>query len=296
MRRLSSVLSIGTVLGALSAGLVSLFHAPALAEDLSACGNIYVEGGAQCTVRPPSAECEVACTPINVEASCAADLRVSCDGQCNVNVDVGCAVDCSASCEADCNVNPGSFECTASCQASCGGDCEASCAAKPGSAHCEASCKASCSGSCDADCKVTPPSASCKAKCDASCKGSCHAKANADCQVDCQAKGYASCEANVTGGCEAACKTEKGALFCDGQFIDTNSVDQCAAALKSLLDIEVMYSAESSGQCSNGTCTGDASASAGCSLNPHTQDTTSGLLGFSLVGLAVVLSRRRRNG
>src|SRR5438105_1420269 len=68
----------------------------------------------------------------------------------------------------------------------------------------------------------------CQAKCEASCSGSCTAKANVDCDVSCQATGYANCEAMLTGGCQAQCTTPQGALFCDGQYVDTgNNLQQC---------------------------------------------------------------------
>lgn len=282
---------------ALAAACLALLSAPAFAADgppLSSCGDVYVKGGAQCTVRPPSAECTAQCTPLNVEASCAADLRASCTGGCNVNIDASCTASCSGSCEADCKVDPGAFDCSAKCQASCSGSCDATCAAKPNDAHCKASCKATCAGSCNVDCKVAPPSADCKAKCDASCKGSCHAKANANCEIDCQAKGYVDCDARVTGGCKAACTTDKGALFCDGQFVDTNNLDQCVAALEGLLKIDVQGYAQGNAGCDGGTCTATAEAGANCSVRPFAKSSGAGLFGLSLLGLATVLRRRRR--
>ena len=62
--------------------------------------------------------------------------------------------------------------------------------------------------------------------------GSCTAKANVDCDVSCQATGYANCEAMLTGGCQAQCTTPQGALFCDGQYVDTgNNLQQCISTI-----------------------------------------------------------------
>lgn len=268
---------------------VGLFASRAAAQDLSACGqNMYVGVEAQCKFVPP-AECEVMCTPVNVEAACAAELSASCSGQCNVQLEASCNVDCSASCEADCNVNPGQFECQAECRGQCDADCSAQCKSS-GDTHCQASCRASCTGSCDASCKVTPPSADCKAKCNASCSGSCKAKANAQCNIDCQAKGYIDCEARVTGGCKGSCRANPdGGLFCDGQFVKSESVDQCAAAIEALLDVEVQGYAE--GSCANGTCSGEAGAS--CSSMPGQTGSFAALAGVLGLALAAFIRRRR---
>lgn len=266
----------------------------AQAQNLDSCDNVYVADRAQCTVIPPTAQCDVMCTPVSLEASCAADLYVDCNGKCNASLDASCNVDCSASCMASCNVDPGALDCSAQCQGECAGDCDAQCGKPGAAAHCSASCKASCTGSCNASCKVVPPSASCKAKCDASCKGSCHAKANVDCNVKCQADGYVACQARLKGGCEAACKTQKGALFCEGQFVDTHNLDQCVAALKKALDVNVQGYAEGNSSCDAGTCEATGSAGASCAL-VHGSRAGSGGAAMTLLGvLGLVFSARRR--
>jgi MYXO-CTERM domain-containing protein len=264
------------------------------AQDLASCGNVYLADQAQCTVIPPTAQCDVMCTPISLEASCAADLHVACEGKCNVDIDAACNLDCSASCMASCNVDPGSFDCTAQCQGECAGDCDAQCGKPGAAAHCSASCKASCTGSCNASCKVVPPSASCQGRCDASCKGSCHAKANVDCNVKCQASGYVDCEARLMGGCEAACKTQKGALFCEGQFVDTSNLDECVAALKKALDVNVQGYAEGESSCDAGTCQAHGSAGASCAVTAVGSGHSRGALALvGIFGLGVFARRRR---
>lgn len=278
-------IAVATTLG------LGLFAANAGAQDLSACGeNMYIRAEATCEFEPP-ATCTAKCTPLTVEAACAADLSVSCEGQCNASLDVQCQASCSGSCQAECKVDPGKFDCVASCRGSCEADCDANCKARPGDAHCAASCRASCTGSCDASCDVRLPEADCKAKCDASCSGSCKADANFDCQVDCQAQGYVDCSAKVEGGCKAECMTNpEGGLFCDGQFVKSSNIDQCIDALQGLLDIEVEGYA--SGMCSNGTCSSEAGAS--CSALNAKDSGISALAGLLLFG-TVSAFRRRRN-
>ncbi|HEY1532693.1 MAG TPA: hypothetical protein VGF76_01700, partial [Polyangiaceae bacterium] len=116
-------------------------------------------------------------------------------------------------------------------------------------------------------------------------------------------KGYATCEAKVEGGCKADCQDPKGALFCDGQYVDHNgSVDQCIAAIRALLPtVTIDVSAQSSGSSScdpnTSTCmaNGEASASASCAFSPrHAGE--GGLAGaFALfAALGAVCLRRRK--
>jgi hypothetical protein len=274
---------------------VGIFGTHASAQDLSACGNMYISAEAECEY-VPEAECKAQCTPVHLEAACAAELSVDCQGMCNLEAQASCTASCSGGCMADCMVDQGKFDCSASCQASCAGDCSASCRGSSDK-HCEASCKGACSGSCNAKCDVVPPSASCQAKCEASCSGSCQADVNFDCQVDCQADGYVQCEADLKGGCEVECtRNENGGLFCDGQFVRSPSVDECAAAIEAVLDIEVEASASGSSSCDDaGTCQAEGRADVSCSALP-VGGGGSGLLA-SVFGLGAALAwRRRRNG
>lgn len=268
-------------------------HPGTARAGIEACGNIYIDAEAQCEVIPPGVTCTAECTPISVQAACAADLEVECEGMCTATLDASCTASCQGGCEADCEVDPGTFDCRASCQADCDGHCEAACSAADDQAQCAASCEATCSGSCDGQCEGTPPSATCAARCEASCSGSCEAQANLDCQVDCQQSGYVDCVADIQGGCETACMAEDGALFCDGQFIDYGgNLDACVAALRDLLDIEV--DGYASGECSGNMCSAEAGGSASCAIGgPGTGG--GGLMAlFALATLALVWPRRRR--
>lgn len=284
---------------AIAAGLVAGIHTTARA-DLTACGEIDVQANAQCVIVPPSAQCQAMCTPVTVRAACGAQLALDCDAECSELPSVDCYASCEAGCVADCMVDPGKFECAVDCRAECNGSCEASCAASSDKARCMASCSGACSVGCDKRCDVELPSASCDAQCEASCQGSCDVKTNLDCQIDCQAKGYAACEAEVTGGCEARCTSQKGALFCDGQFVDTgDKLEECVAALKAILNAHVMASSSGSADCVEGTCTaqGEAKVSSDCSVASVGGRDASPLAclgGLSLVGVGLVLRRRKQ--
>jgi MYXO-CTERM domain-containing protein len=253
---------------------------------IEACGDIHVEAEAHCEMSG-GIECEAKCTPVTVEAACAAELHASCEGQCNASLEAQCAVDCEAACTGQCDADPGDFDCSASCQGDCEGNCNASC----GDNECEASCVATCSAECSASCEGRPPSATCEAKCEGSCEGQCTAEANFDCQINCQAEGYAECKVDIQGGCEAACNTEDGALFCDGQYVDHGgNLEECIDALKNLFDIEVEGWA--SAECEGGKCEAEAGGLLSCTCSAGDLGNRTAALALFALGL-LALSRRR---
>ncbi len=265
------------------------------AQSLEACGDIHVEAQAECEVVAPGVECDALCTPISVQAACAAQLTARCDGQCTASASAQCTGSCQADCGVKCTVDPGKFDCSLECQAHCGASCDAECSASSNKAECKASCEATCGGSCDGKCDVQPPSADCNAKCEASCTGSCTAQANIDCQVDCQADFYAECKVDVQGGCEVDCETMEGALFCEGQYVDhEDNLAMCVAALEATLNANVEGYASGSSSCEGGTCKADGEAGVSCSVVPHQTASSGALWLLALSGLGLVARRRQR--
>lgn len=286
------VSGLGCTTGAFFGVAAGQAQAQASLED---CGNIYVEAEATCEVTAPSVSCDVQCEPIHLQAACAGEAYVDCRGGCDVEVDVQVVASCEAQCDIDCKADPGEFNCQAYCQGSCSGDCSASCASSGDKTRCEASCRATCTGDCDAECKIRPPTVDCSGNCKAACTGSAHARASVDCQVDCQSEFYLECEADLSGGCKADCMSEQGALFCDGNYVDTgNNLEMCIDALKSRLDVQVEGYAD--GECVGNTCTGEVGGSGSCSALPGGAPRSAGGLGLSLLaGLGLVFARRRRS-
>ncbi|HKU41244.1 MAG TPA: hypothetical protein VJR89_23940 [Polyangiales bacterium] len=265
--------------------------------DLADCGDISLEARAECTVVPPSAQCETMCTPISVRAACAARLAVDCDAGCNKLPSVECSGKCVADCSGRCQVDPGKFDCEAACSADCNGRCSARCESSGNRSSCMAECQGTCGVSCSNSCDVRFPSADCKAKCEAGCEGSCKVDTNLDCQLDCQAKGYAKCEADITGGCKTQCETKEGALFCDGQYIDHgDNLQMCIDSIKAAFDARVM--AESSGEadCEDGTCRaeGEAKVSSDCSSTGPGAPAANLWALFALVGAMLAYMLRVR--
>lgn len=279
--------------------LLGIAGAPKIARaDLSDCGDISLEAEAECSVIPPTASCDVMCTPISVRAACSAKLAASCEAGCDKLPSVDCSGKCVAECTGDCTVDPGKFDCQAACRADCSGSCGAKCSANSDKAGCMAECSGACSVSCKGSCDVAPPSASCDAKCEAGCEGSCKVDTNFDCQASCQAKGYAKCEADIQGSCKAKCKSTKGALFCDGQFVDNgDDLDMCIDALKAAFNAKVTIKASSEGEsgCDGGTCeaSGRAKVSSDCSSTPGSPANVWAL--FALVSAMLAYMLRLRN-
>ena len=256
---------LGWLVVAIGCGVLELGLPGAAQAGIGACGDIHVEAQAQCMVVPPSVSCEAMCKPLAIRAACAAQLAADCVGECPELPSVECSGECSGSCEADCDkLKAGDFDCEGACNADCSGRCGASCEAASDQAGCEASCQGSCGASCSGHCEGQPPEIDCRGSCEASCKGSCEADANFDCQLECQAEGEAKCEATVQGGCKAACKGEEGALFCDGQYVDSgDSLQDCVDALRATLDIQVSGTSEGSSECSDETgCRAEGRATA----------------------------------
>lgn len=265
--------------GAAALAAISLYSPNAEAGALDACGDIFVEAGANCEVLVEGG-CTAKCEPVAFTASCAAEGSLSCKGECSVEADVECTASCQGSCEAECDIDPGTFDCRASCEGNCSSDCSASCAADGNSAECEASCKSTCGAECDASCTIEPGQADCMAQCQGCCSGECTAQINMDCQIGCQGDLYVECKADLQGGCETRCEAPEGAIFCDGQFVDVANVQSCANALRDLLDIEIEFEAE-------------ASASVSCAVTDEPTRGGAALLGFGLLCLAGMGLRRR---
>ena len=107
---------------------------------------------------------------------------------------------------------------------------------------------------------------------------------------------YANCEATVTGGCQVACKDPKGALFCNGNYVDTSkfSLDKCLAAL--LAQYQIKASGYAYGSCMNGTCSANTGGSVSCATaTPGAGDYAFGsFAALGGLGFGLALMRRRR--
>lgn len=290
-----------TILGASLFALPLLSPATARA-NIADCGNIDVSASGTCEVQVDAA-CTANCTPLKVQAACAAQLQGTCSASCDRVPSIDCTGSCQGDCEANCNVTPAQFDCTASCRADASANCDAECASNANKSQCTASCQATVTADCDANCKVVPGTANCAAKCQGSCQGSCTVQKELDCQVKCQGAAYAQCEVDVQGGCEVDCRDPSGALFCDGEYIDHNgALKDCIAAIRAELPtVYVDASAQGSSGCSdNNTCSaeGSANVSTHCALSSRgvgaDHELTGAFAVLAALGAACVRRRKAR--
>jgi hypothetical protein len=110
-----------------------------------------------------------------------------------------------------------------------------------------------------------------------------------NCQISCQSSGYANCESQLTGGCQTACSAPQGALFCNGNWVNVSSLQQCEADLAATLNINV--SGEAS--CSGNTCQAKATASCGQIAPGDVPPLSPALIGVGLAAVAGGVVRRR---
>jgi hypothetical protein len=249
-----------------------LFGALALAAPL------FVANQAQAGVCGWLADGQVSCE-LDVTGGCKArctPLNYTCSGECNASIDVGCTTTCEADCKTKCEVDPPSFSCTENCQVTCEGDCTTVCKGNADMATCISQCKGSCEGDCSLHCQETPGSASCTTKCQASCQGECHAQANLDCEVQCQG----GCSADLEGGCKVACDDPQGALFCDGQYVTVDNLDDCSA----FVEVDVA--------CSGNKCTATCTACSTAQAANSPLDFAA--VGAMALGCGLIVTRRRR--
>jgi len=272
------------------------FAAAPAAAGISDCGNINVQGKAQCEAKFET-ECLAECTPPKLQAACAAKLEIDCQTKCTDLPSVSCTGSCKGDCEAECDVEPAKFDCEANCNATCTGDCSGKCSAADDSAECEAQCKATCGGECSANCTVKPGSADCKAKCEASCTGSCTADANFECQTKCQGEGFVDCQAEFQKGkCEVQCMDPEGAVFCDGQFVDSGgNAQKCLKAIDDYIQAHFHVEASGSSSCQKNTCEAEGKVNCHCSTPARRAGSLpAGLAFLGALGLIGVARMRRR--
>jgi hypothetical protein len=272
--------TVSLFVGASLLAAACLFSFDAHAGALDACGDIFVDAGANCEVLVEGG-CVAQCEGDSLTSVCAAEGALSCGGECNLDADVECTGSCQTSCETECQVEPATFDCRGACDANCSADCSARCSADPNEAECVGSCKSTCAAECDASCTLDPGEADCTAQCMGSCNGQCRADVNMNCQIGCQGNLYVECKSDFELTCQAQCETPEGAIFCEGQFIETANIDDCVDALRNLLNAEVEFHAEAS-----------ASASFTCAVGEEPGRGGAALIGFGLLCLAGIARRR----
>ncbi|HKU37759.1 MAG TPA: hypothetical protein VJR89_06415 [Polyangiales bacterium] len=225
-----------------------LFSVPSARADLKACGSIFLSGDASCEYRPKE-ECMTECKTVAVEQSCVAQVYNECETSCTTTASAECQSTCTQSCVQDCTTTTTEEE-GASCMDLCLADCDAGdgesyCGKSKFHGACGRCAKHNCEKRCEEKCgdatapkKVTTVT-ECMPTCTNACSASCTAKVNTQCQVDCQERTYLDCQEQMVQRCETECKDKGGAIFCDGQFINATTADDCADELRAKLEIDI---------------------------------------------------------
>ncbi|MBK8258175.1 MAG: hypothetical protein IPK82_36600 [Polyangiaceae bacterium] len=213
------------------------------APTREACGNLELVAIGECHFEVEGG-CKAKCEPLNLVAAC--------DGQCNATVTTECTSSCNVDCQAQCEVDPAKFECKSSCVTDCNANIQTRCPADD--QDCINYCEADCESNCDAQCSVVAAEADCVAQCEGCCGGSCETDANFDCSLD--------CSVDLQGGCEVACDKPEGALFCDGQYIDIQNIDDCIQYLNENYELTLEVKAEASASVSCAASNGGSSTGA----------------------------------
>jgi hypothetical protein len=282
-----STLVFGAVLGL---GLLSSGTAQA---GLDACGNFYVAADAACEWVLEDESCGTHCEPVSVEWSCAAQLYLECEGQCNASSELTCVETCEPTCVTNCDASEEPPNCMGLCMSDCQMDCTAACADAPDQGACRSSCAHTCSEGCEAECKDGD---SCETVCTDACTGSCTGRANIDCQVSCQGESFVDCQTEVVEECRTVCQQDGGALFCNGSYVSNISVDDCVAAIKSVFDIEVTGWVE--GKCENPEGATDVlcdiEGALSCSVVDEAASSVRTIPAFMVLSLCAILGFRRK--
>jgi MYXO-CTERM domain-containing protein len=117
-----------------------------------------------------------------------------------------------------------------------------------------------------------------------------------DCQINCQSGGFVKCETDLQGGCETACSQPKGALFCDGQYVDVgDQLDKCVADMQALLQIKVTGYAYGDASCGDGGCQAEGHAGVSCAQAAVGNDSPGSAVAFlgAIAAFGLAISRRK---
>src|SRR5262249_50744234 len=130
------------------------------------------------------------------------------------------------------------------------------------------------------------------------CKGQCTADINLDCQTKCQGTGFAKCQADLEGGCKVDCESPKGAVFCEGQYVDHGgNAQECIDAINAFFKAHGSAEITGSSKCVGNPCTAEGEAKVNCHCStPAQQDdeTSSSIALLGVLGLIGAARFRRR--
>jgi MYXO-CTERM domain-containing protein len=286
--RITSALSASALLFGLSI-LPSAAHAAALDK----CGGIFLTSASQCEFKPTQ-DCNTTCATTSVEQSCAAQTYTTCSASCTTTDVTSCMTTHSDSCSKECDTitTESSHDvCVKECSSDCTSDAVSKNDFGGDATKCGESCGHDCSTQCDS-CSTTDQMTDCTTKCMAIVQSECMEEVNRDCVLSCQTDNYDTCTTNTVNTCTTSCQDKGGAIFCDGQFVSADNLQDCADQLASEFSFNINVTASASATVS--TATNDTKSSNKCSFGAAPRHSNGMILGaLAVLGIAVTRRRRR---
>jgi hypothetical protein len=290
--RISSALSASALLLGLAI-LPNTAHAAALDK----CGGVFLTSASQCEFKPIQ-DCMTTCSTTSVEQSCAQQTYTTCSDMCTTTDTTACTQTHSTSCSMECD----SISTQSShdvCVSECSNNCTSDAVSKGdfGGDHnsCSESCGHDCNTQCDS-CSTTDQSTDCTTKCMSIVQSECLEEVNRDCVLDCQTNNYTSCQTDTVNTCNTTCQNKGGAIFCDGQFLDADNLQDCADQLATEfsfnIDVNVSAAVNGNGSITTTNSNGTKSTTK-CSFGAAPRH-ANGMIFGALAVLGVAVARRRR--
>ncbi len=290
--RLSSLLTATALLGALSF-VPSRAHAAALDK----CGGIFLTAASACEFKPVQ-DCMTTCSTTSVEQTCAQQTYTTCSSGCTVTDTTSCTKTHSDSCAQECDsiASQSSHDvCTSECTNNCTSDAVSKGEFGADQGKCGEACGHDCDAQCDS-CSTTDQSTDCMTKCMSITTSECNEEVNRDCVLDCQTTNFESCQTTTVNTCNTSCTDKGGAIFCDGQFVDAENLQDCADQLASefSFNIDVTAHVNVSGDGTVTTTNSDGSKTTTKCSYSGAPVSSNGMLIAGLGAVAFAVARRRR--
>jgi MYXO-CTERM domain-containing protein len=276
---------------------LSLLPGTAHAKALDKCGGIFLTASSACEFKPIQ-DCMTTCSTTSVEQVCAQKTFTMCSSMCTVSDTTMCTQTHTDSCMKECDSisTKSSHEvCTSECTDGCTNDAVGKHDFDGDQDKCHKNCDHDCNSHCDS-CSTSDQSTDCMTKCTSIIQNECTEEVNRDCTLSCQTDNFTSCQTDTVNTCNTTCTDKGGAIFCDGQFLSADNLqdcaDQLAAEFSFNIDVTVHATVNGNGSVTTTNSNGTKSTTH-CSFSPPTPGHSGMALG-ALAALGIVVARRRR--
>ena len=126
----------------------------------------------------------------------------------------------------------------------CVADCNTKCDRAKNPDCCAKACPYTCDKKCEDRCHDDDQAVDCTPKCATACDGTCTSTSNTACQVDCQTTQWEDCQTTTREECTTSCTDKGGAIVCNGEFVNADNLQDCAAELSAKVSISLDVNVE----------------------------------------------------